>query len=67
MALTNATLPYILQIAGAGVQTALLQNEALRAGVNVANGEITYAAVAKSLGYEYVAVENALKEKAPIA
>lgn len=67
LALTNATLPYILQIAGVGVQNALLQNEALRAGVNVTNGEITYEAVAKSLGYEYIAAEKALKEKTSIA
>ena len=37
-----------------------MDNIALAQGVNVANGEITYAAVAHDLGYKYVSVEAAL-------
>lgn len=63
MALTNATVPYALQIANKGVQKAISENPALKLGVNVANGEITYEAVAKDLNYEYVQVEKALEKE----
>ncbi|MFZ7946421.1 MULTISPECIES: alanine dehydrogenase [Bacillaceae] len=63
MALTNVTVPYALQIANKGVFKAISENAALKLGVNVANGEITYEAVAKDLGYEYVSVENALEKE----
>lgn len=60
IALTNATVPYALQIANKGIVQAIMDNIALAQGVNVANGEITYAAVARDLGYKYVSVEAAL-------
>lgn len=60
IALTNVTVPYALQIADKGVQKAVAENEALKLGVNVANGEITFKAVAHDLGYTYVPVETAL-------
>jgi alanine dehydrogenase len=62
IALTNVTVPYALQIANKGVFKAISENAALYLGVNVANGEITYEAVAKDLGYDYVTVEKAEKE-----
>ncbi len=49
-ALTNATLPYVLDIAGRGVQGALAASPSLRLGVNVAGGEIVHPAVAEALG-----------------
>jgi alanine dehydrogenase len=63
IALTNVTIPYALQIANKGVFKAVTQNEALKLGVNVVNGEITYEAVAKDLGYDYVTVEKVLKKE----
>lgn len=63
IALTNATVPYGLQIANKGVFKAIMENDALKRGVNVANGEITFEAVAKDLGYEYVPVEKALEKE----
>lgn len=60
IALTNATVPYALQIANKGIVKAILKNPALAQGVNVANGEITFPAVAHDLGYNYVNVEDAL-------
>ncbi|MFB5166237.1 alanine dehydrogenase [Parageobacillus toebii] len=60
LALTNVTIPYALQIANKGVHQAVADNPALKLGVNVANGEITYEAVARDLGYNYVPVEEAL-------
>lgn len=61
VALTNVTIPYALQIANKGVKKALNENEALKSGVNVMNGEITYEAVARDLRYRYVPVDDAVK------
>lgn len=47
--LTNVTMPYALQIANKGVEQAIAENQALALGVNVANGSITYKAVARDL------------------
>ena len=60
MALTNVTLNYALNIANKSVEVAVAQDSALKLGVNVANGYVTYEAVAKDLGYEYKPVEEAL-------
>lgn len=60
IALTNVTVPYALQIANKGAYKAIAENPALKAGVNVAAGEITYEAVARDLGYNYIPVEEAL-------
>jgi alanine dehydrogenase len=49
-ALTNATLPYAIELAEFGVDEALARNEALRHGLNVRSGEITHPAVAEALG-----------------
>ncbi len=49
-ALTNATLPYVLKLAGLGVRRALADCPELRGGVNVAAGRITHPAVAEALG-----------------
>lgn len=66
MALTNVTIPYALQIANKGVKKAVAENAALKLGVNVVNGNVTYEAVAKDLGYDYVSVDEAM-EKVKVA
>lgn len=53
-ALTNATLPYALQIANKGYKKALLENDALIKGLNVLNGYVTFKAVADAHGFKYV-------------
>ena len=58
-ALTNATLPYAIELADKGVQ-ALLDDENLLNGLNVHAGRVTYKAVADDLGYEYVPPARAL-------
>ena len=63
MALTNATVPYGIQIANKGIAKAIIENPALKLGVNTAHGEVTYETVAKDLGYEYVPVEKALEKE----
>ncbi|WP_248927938.1 alanine dehydrogenase [Paenibacillus hamazuiensis] len=62
-ALTNATLPYALQIAGKGVKRAVQDNKPLRLGLNAAGGSVTHEAVAKDLGYEYTDAEMALEKQ----
>ncbi len=52
-ALTNATLPFVLQLANLGYEEALRRSAALRDGLNLYFGEVTQAAVAQSLGYRY--------------
>jgi alanine dehydrogenase len=49
-ALTNATLPYVLELAEHGVDGALERDPGLAKGLNVRAGEITYGAVAEALG-----------------
>ena len=50
-ALNNATLPFVLDIANKGWRNALLGNEHLLRGLNVAFGKVTCPEVAASLGY----------------
>ena len=50
IALTNATFPYILQIADKGFERAMEENEPLRKGLNLIDGQVVYQAVAESLG-----------------
>ncbi len=59
-ALTNATLPFALQLADKGARRAMLEDEHLRNGLNVHGGKITFDAVARDLGYIYVPAAQAL-------
>lgn len=59
-ALNNATLPFIMSLVIKGVKLALLSDGHLLNGLNVHRGLITYEAVARDLGYEYVAATDAL-------
>jgi alanine dehydrogenase len=59
-ALTNATLPYILHLARAGVHGATNDNPGLKLGVNVAGGSVTYAPVAEGVGVPHLDVDEAL-------
>ncbi|MBC8061839.1 MAG: alanine dehydrogenase [Clostridiaceae bacterium] len=52
-ALTGSTLPYLLDIANKGTEKAMLEDEALLAGLNTYKGFVTYKAVAEGLGMEY--------------
>jgi alanine dehydrogenase len=59
-ALTNATLPYAIALADNGLGEAIRKHPGLRAGVNVAAGEVTHPAVAEAHGIDFVRVEQAL-------
>lgn len=54
LALTNATLPFIIELANKGWQNAVRENKHLLNGLTVCCGNITYYAVARDLGYNYV-------------
>jgi alanine dehydrogenase len=51
-ALTNATLPYVLEVAERGLRGAVEHDAALRVGVTTVAGRVTNAAVAEALGAE---------------
>ncbi|MFA5959841.1 MAG: alanine dehydrogenase [Tatlockia sp.] len=59
-ALNNATLPFVMSLVTKGVKLALLSDGHLLNGLNVHKGMVTYEAVARDLGYEYIAATDAL-------
>lgn len=60
MALTNATLPYALQIAGKGWKKAAEDSIAIRRGCNVIDGKITFKGVADAFGFDYTDIDTLL-------
>ena len=60
MALTNATLPYAVEIANKGWKRAIQENPEIKLGANVVKGKVTYKAVADAFGLEYVPVGTLL-------
>ncbi|MGN7359111.1 alanine dehydrogenase [Paenibacillus sp. SAF-054] len=60
LALTNATMPFALKLADTDLQQLLTTNPAIRSGANVLGGHVTYEAVARDLGYDYIPAEKAL-------
>jgi alanine dehydrogenase len=59
-ALTNVTLPYVLELAEHGWRDALRRDAALARGLNVYAGKITNEAVAAAHGYQHVPIDAAL-------
>jgi alanine dehydrogenase len=60
LALTNATLPYALQLANKGWKKACADNEELRLGLNVVNGKVVYKGVSDAFGLPYTEVSEVL-------
>jgi alanine dehydrogenase len=60
LALTNATLPYALEISTKGWKKAMNENPEIKAGANVVKGKVTYKAVADAFGLEYVPIDRML-------
>jgi len=63
LALTNATLPYVMALANKGYRQAMQDKPGLANGLNVYYGEVTYRAVADDLGYAYRPVASILTEQ----
>ena len=53
LALTNATLPYVIALANKGWKKACKENPALALGLNIVEGKIVYKAVADVFGLKY--------------
>jgi len=66
-ALTNATLPYALDLANKGFEKAIKDDKGLQEGVNTYAGKLTYKAVADSQGLEYTPLESVLDLKSASA
>ncbi|MGB9591205.1 MAG: alanine dehydrogenase, partial [Candidatus Kryptoniota bacterium] len=61
IALTNATLPYAIEIADSGWEKACKTNHEIKPGLNMAFGKITYKGVADAFGFEYTPVDEVLR------
>jgi len=59
-ALTNATLPYAVEIANKGWKKAMQDNNEIKLGANVIDGAITYKAVAEAFDMDYTSVDKFL-------
>ena len=60
LALTNATLPYAVEIANKGWKTAMQENPEIKYGANVVKGHVTYKGVADAFDLEYSPIDNLL-------
>jgi alanine dehydrogenase len=60
--LTNATLPFMLQLADLGYREALRQNLELRHGLNIIDGVVTYEGVAEAFDLPYTPAEEVLAQ-----
>ncbi|MDX5348328.1 MAG: alanine dehydrogenase [Hymenobacteraceae bacterium] len=60
LALTNATLPYALQLANKGWQRACSENAELKMGLNIIEGEVVYRGVAEAFNLPYTDVNSKL-------
>ena len=60
LALTNATLPYAVEIANKGWKKAMQENPEIGFGANVINGKVTYQGVAEAFGLKFTPIEKLL-------
>jgi len=63
IALTNATLPYAIEIADKGVRRAALENPEIAQGINIIDGKVTYPGVAEAFGLKSTPIEKLLASK----
>jgi len=61
LALTNATLPYAVEIANKGWEKAMKENSEIKLGANVVKGKVTYRGVAEAFDLEYTPLDSILK------
>ncbi|HMJ17598.1 MAG TPA: alanine dehydrogenase [Gemmatimonadaceae bacterium] len=60
LALTNATFPYAKELAKKGWKQALKENAALKKGLNIVDGKVTYPAVAEAFGLPFTPPDSYL-------
>jgi alanine dehydrogenase len=61
IALTNATLPFVVSLANHGAANAMWGDKHLLNGLNIHAGQVTYKAVAEALGYDHADAREALR------
>ena len=61
LALTNATLPYAVQLANKGWKEAMRENREIKLGANIIDGHVTYEGVAKAFDMAYTHVDTLLE------
>jgi alanine dehydrogenase len=61
--LTNATLPYAIEIAEKGIKRAAQENPEIAQGINIIEGKVTYTGVADAFALEYTPIEKVLGQK----
>ncbi len=61
LALTNATIPYLLELANKGFEAACAEHASIREGVNTYQGHVTYPAVGESQGRGWKPISDLLK------
>ncbi len=66
LALTNVTLPYLLDLADKGWVRAVREDQALARGVNLVEGRLTYEAVAEAHNLPYIPLAEALGQSAAL-
>ncbi len=62
MALTNATLPFAVSLANKGWKKCAQESLAMKEGLNIVEGKVTYQSVAEAFGMEYIPVEEVLAD-----
>ena len=60
LALTNATLPYAVEIANKGFEKAIKTNPEIKLGLNIIDGKITYKGVAEAFNFDYHPVDSVI-------
>ena len=60
LALNNATLPYVAEIASKGWRKAMHENPEIKSGANVVEGKVTYKGVAEAFGLKYEPINRLL-------
>jgi len=60
LALTNATLPYAVEIANKGWKRAMRENSEIKLGANIVRGKVTYRAVADAFGLDFLPIDSLL-------
>ena len=58
LALTNATLPYIIEIANKGWKKAMKENNEIKLGANIVSGKVTYKGVADAFNLKYTPIDE---------
>ncbi|MHB0997979.1 MAG: alanine dehydrogenase [Armatimonadota bacterium] len=60
-ALTNETLPYVLEVANKGYPKAMQENNALKSGLNIVDGKVTLKPIAEQFSLPYANTDDLLK------